>query len=87
MSSCPSHNPAFTQENDEATFPHHEPAPFEFSGILGPPPGGKSLMEYIDEIDREPMVRQLYQYWPDNDKNGHPGIEDDHKIPDHEEGR
>lgn len=32
----------------------------EFAGILGPPPGGKTLMEYIDQIDREPKVRRAY---------------------------
>lgn len=33
----------------------------EFAGSLGPPPGGTSLTDYIDDVDRSPMVRSIYE--------------------------
>lgn len=33
----------------------------EFAGSLGPPPGNQTLAEYIGEIDRQSMVRSLYE--------------------------
>lgn len=39
----------------------------EFAGSLGPPPGGKTLTEYLGEIDRTPMVRSVYEKSGDYD--------------------
>lgn len=33
----------------------------ELAGSLGPPPQDRTLSEYIEEIDRTPMVRRVYE--------------------------
>ena len=77
------HQQIITSACCEESVPTHSEPPFEFAGILGPPPDGKSLVEYLEEIDRTPMVRRLYYYWPGKDDYGNPlSIEDVRRIPD-----
>lgn len=33
----------------------------EFAGSLGPPPGQQSLTDYLHQVDRQPMVRSIYE--------------------------
>lgn len=33
----------------------------ELAGRFGPPPDGKTVSEYIEEMDRTPMVRRVYK--------------------------
>lgn len=39
-----------------------QPIPIEeFAGSLGPPPDSQTLAEYLGEVDRQSMVRSLYE--------------------------
>lgn len=33
----------------------------EFAGSVGAPPDGKTLTDYLGEVDRTPMVRSIYE--------------------------
>lgn len=34
----------------------------EFAGVAGPPPDVKTLTQYLEEVDRTPMVRSAYDH-------------------------
>lgn len=47
---------------EDGTFSFRKPrSAAQLAGILGPPPDGKTLTEYIEGMDRTPMVRSVYE--------------------------